>query len=261
MSLMLEVKNLYKNYGSVEILKDINVAIEQGDFLVLVGPSGCGKSTLLNCIAGLEQITAGDVVIGGQNMTDVSPKDRDIAMVFQSYALYPTMSVAKNITFGMKVRGVDADTQQKKLNEVAKQLQMEPLLNRKPGQLSGGQRQRVAMGRALVRDPKLFLFDEPLSNLDAKLRVEMRTEIKRLHLDLGATMVYVTHDQIEAMTLATKIVVLKDGIIQQIGSPAEIYNNPKNLFVADFMGVPCDESYSSYGSIKANWHRNQNFAR
>ncbi len=238
MSLMLEVKNLYKNYGSVEILKDINVAIEQGDFLVLVGPSGCGKSTLLNCIAGLEQITAGDVVIGGQNMTDVSPKDRDIAMVFQSYALYPTMSVAKNITFGMKVRGVDADTQQKKLNEVAKQLQMEPLLNRKPGQLSGGQRQRVAMGRALVRDPKLFLFDEPLSNLDAKLRVEMRTEIKRLHLDLGATMVYVTHDQIEAMTLATKIVVLKDGIIQQIGSPAEIYNNPKNLFVADFMGSP-----------------------
>jgi multiple sugar transport system ATP-binding protein len=238
MSLMLEVKNLYKNYGTVEILKDINVAIEQGDFLVLVGPSGCGKSTLLNCIAGLEEITAGDVVIGGQNMTDVSPKDRDIAMVFQSYALYPTMTVAKNITFGMKVRGVDAETQKRKLNEVAKQLQMEPLLNRKPGQLSGGQRQRVAMGRALVRDPKLFLFDEPLSNLDAKLRVEMRTEIKRLHLDLGATMVYVTHDQIEAMTLATKIVVLKDGIIQQIGTPAEIYNNPKNLFVADFMGSP-----------------------
>ncbi len=238
MSVMLEVKNLFKNYGSVEILKDINVAIEKGDFLVLVGPSGCGKSTLLNCIAGLEEITAGDVMIGGQNMTDVSPKDRDIAMVFQSYALYPTMTVAKNITFGMKVRGVDAQTQQSKLAEVAKQLQMEPLLNRKPGQLSGGQRQRVAMGRALVRDPKLFLFDEPLSNLDAKLRVEMRTEIKRLHLDLGATMVYVTHDQIEAMTLATKIVVLKDGIIQQIGTPAEIYNNPKNLFVADFMGSP-----------------------
>lgn len=238
MSLMLEVKNLYKNYGAVEILKDINVAIEQGDFLVLVGPSGCGKSTLLNCIAGLEEITAGDVMIDGRNMTDVSPKDRDIAMVFQSYALYPTMTVAKNITFGMKVRGVDAATQKTKLNEVAKQLQMEPLLNRKPGQLSGGQRQRVAMGRALVRDPKLFLFDEPLSNLDAKLRVEMRTEIKRLHLDLGATMVYVTHDQIEAMTLATKIVVLRDGYIQQIGTPAEIYNNPKNLFVADFMGSP-----------------------
>jgi multiple sugar transport system ATP-binding protein len=238
MSLMLEVKNLYKNYGPVEILKDINVEIEQGDFLVLVGPSGCGKSTLLNCIAGLEEITAGDVMIDNKNMTDVSPKDRDIAMVFQSYALYPTMTVAKNITFGMKVRGADAATQKRKLDEVAKQLQIEPWLHRKPGQLSGGQRQRVAMGRALVRDPKLFLFDEPLSNLDAKLRVEMRTEIKRLHLDLGATMVYVTHDQIEAMTLATKIVVLKGGVIQQIGTPAEIYNTPKNLFVADFMGSP-----------------------
>ena len=227
-----------KNYGATEVLKDINVAINSGDFLVLVGPSGCGKSTLLNCIAGLEPISGGDLFIGGRNMTDVSPKDRDIAMVFQSYALYPTMSVAKNITFGMKVRGVDPATQDQKLSQVAQQLQIEPLLHRKPGQLSGGQRQRVAMGRALVRDPKLFLFDEPLSNLDAKLRVEMRTEIKALHHRLGASMVYVTHDQIEAMTLATKIVVMKGGVIQQIGSPAEIYNRPANLFVADFMGSP-----------------------
>ena len=238
MAPILEIKNLFKNYGSVEILKDINVAIEEGDFLVLVGPSGCGKSTLLNCIAGLEPITSGSMAIGGQDMTNVSPKDRDIAMVFQSYALYPTMTVAKNITFGMKVRGIDQAEQDEKLAYVAKQLQIEPLLKRKPGQLSGGQRQRVAMGRALVRDPKLFLFDEPLSNLDAKLRVEMRTEIKALHQRLGASMVYVTHDQIEAMTLATKIVVMKGGVIQQIGTPAEIYNRPANLFVADFMGSP-----------------------
>ncbi|MGB0969275.1 MAG: ABC transporter ATP-binding protein, partial [Halocynthiibacter sp.] len=181
MASILDIKNLYKSYGSTEILKDINIAIEQGDFLVLVGPSGCGKSTLLNCIAGLEPITKGGMSIGGKDMTNVSPKDRDIAMVFQSYALYPTMTVAKNITFGMKVRGIDQATQDQKLAYVAQQLQIEPLLNRKPGQLSGGQRQRVAMGRALVRDPKLFLFDEPLSNLDAKLRVEMRTEIKSLH--------------------------------------------------------------------------------
>ena len=238
MAPILNIKNLDKAYGPVEILKDINVAIEPGDFLVLVGPSGCGKSTLLNCIAGLEPITGGSIEIGGRDMTNVSPKDRDIAMVFQSYALYPTMSVAKNITFGMKVRGVDAATQEKKLKEVAHQLQIEPYLNRRPSQLSGGQRQRVAIGRALVRDPKLFLFDEPLSNLDAKLRVEMRSEIKKLHHRLGATMVYVTHDQIEAMTLATKIVVLKGGVVQQIGSPAEIYNRPANLFVADFMGSP-----------------------
>lgn len=238
MAPILEIKHLVKNYGSTEILKDINVSIEQGDFLVLVGPSGCGKSTLLNCIAGLEPVTGGSMSIGGQDMTNVSPKDRDIAMVFQSYALYPTMSVAKNITFGMKVRGVDPKVQEEKLAHVAQQLQIEALLNRKPGQLSGGQRQRVAMGRALVRDPKLFLFDEPLSNLDAKLRVEMRTEIKALHHRLGASMVYVTHDQIEAMTLATKIVVMKGGVIQQIGTPAEIYTRPANLFVADFMGSP-----------------------
>ena len=238
MAPILDIKGLYKNYGSVEILKDINVSIEPGDFLVLVGPSGCGKSTLLNCIAGLEPISGGTLAIGGQDMTHVNPKDRDIAMVFQSYALYPTMSVAKNITFGMKVRGASKSEQQEQLEKVAKQLQIEQLLNRRPGQLSGGQRQRVAMGRALVRDPKLFLFDEPLSNLDAKLRVEMRTEIKALHQRLGASMVYVTHDQIEAMTLATKIVVMKAGVVQQIGTPAEIYNTPANMFVADFMGSP-----------------------
>ncbi|MDO9526185.1 MAG: sn-glycerol-3-phosphate ABC transporter ATP-binding protein UgpC [Gemmobacter sp.] len=238
MAPILDVQGLFKNYGTTEILKDINVSIDKGDFLVLVGPSGCGKSTLLNCIAGLEPISGGAIRIGDQDMTHVSPKDRNIAMVFQSYALYPTMTVAKNITFGMQVRGVDKATQATKLAEVAKQLQIEALLQRRPGQLSGGQRQRVAMGRALVRDPQLFLFDEPLSNLDAKLRVEMRTEIKRLHQDLGASMVYVTHDQIEAMTLATKIVVMKGGVIQQVGTPAEIYNRPANTFVADFMGSP-----------------------
>jgi len=238
MNSILKIKNVNKNFGKISVLNDINIDIESGDFLVLVGPSGCGKSTLLNCIAGLEIIDSGDVFIDNKDMSDVAPKDRDIAMVFQSYALYPTMTVEKNITFGMKVRGVPDDVQKEKLKEVAKQLQIENLLKRKPGQLSGGQRQRVAMGRALVRNPRLFLFDEPLSNLDAKLRVEMRTEIKRLHYDLGASMVYVTHDQIEAMTLATKIVVMKDGFIQQIGTPAEIYNYPENIFVADFMGTP-----------------------
>lgn len=235
---ILDIEHLQKSYGDTKILHDINISIDEGDFLVLVGPSGCGKSTLLNCIAGLEPISSGTVRIGGRDVTGVTPKDRDIAMVFQSYALYPTMSVARNITFGMQVRGVDKATQQEKLAEVARQLQIEPLLNRKPGQLSGGQRQRVAMGRALVRDPKLFLFDEPLSNLDAKLRVSMRTEIKKLHQDLNASIVYVTHDQIEAMTLATKIIVMKGGVIQQIGTPAEIYSRPANMFVADFMGSP-----------------------
>ncbi len=235
---ILEITDLKKSFGATDVLKDIDISIDQGEFLVLVGPSGCGKSTLLNCIAGLEPISGGSIHIAGKDMTNVAPKDRNIAMVFQSYALYPTMSVAKNITFGMKVRGVDAATQKAKLDEVARQLQIEPLLNRRPGQLSGGQRQRVAMGRALVREPALFLFDEPLSNLDAKLRVEMRAEIKKLHQELGATMVYVTHDQIEAMTLATQIVVLQGGVVQQIGTPTEIYNKPANTFVADFMGSP-----------------------
>lgn len=237
-SSILSVENLYKSFGSTQILKDINVSIEPGEFLVLVGPSGCGKSTLLNCIAGLEKSSGGDIYIGGRSMADVSPKDRDIAMVFQSYALYPTMTVGKNITFGMKVRGTPEAEQNRKLEDVASLLQIDHLLDRKPSQLSGGQRQRVAMGRALVREPQLFLFDEPLSNLDAKLRVEMRTEIKKLHQSLGASIVYVTHDQIEAMTLASKIVVMKDGIIQQVGTPSQIYNQPANMFVADFMGSP-----------------------
>ena len=234
----LEVDHLCKDYGPVEVLKDIDLSIEQGGFLVLVGPSGCGKSTLLYTIAGLESVTRGEVRIDGRTVNDLPPSKRDIAMVFQSYALYPSMSVAENIGFGMEMRGVPKAERQRAIAEVAKTLQIGHLLSRRPAQLSGGQRQRVAMGRALVRDPRLFLFDEPLSNLDAKLRIEMRTEIKRLHQSLGTTIVYVTHDQIEAMTLATRIAVLKDGVLQQFGTPAQIYDDPANLFVADFMGSP-----------------------
>lgn len=234
----LKIANLYKSYGSVEVLKDINIEIEEGGFLVLVGPSGCGKSTLLNTIAGLEPITSGDISINDKSIAGLHPSQRDIAMVFQSYALYPNMTVAGNIAFGMEIRKVPKAEREKAINEVANILQISHLLDRKPSQLSGGQRQRVAMGRALVRNPQVFLFDEPLSNLDAKLRVDMRTEIKRLHNRMKTTIVYVTHDQIEAMTLATKIAVLKDGILQQFGTPAEIYNNPSNMFVADFMGSP-----------------------
>ncbi len=234
----LEARTLKKAYGSVEVLHDIDIEMGEGEFLVLVGPSGCGKSTLLNCIAGLEEITAGTLSIGGRDVTQEPPKDRDIAMVFQSYALYPTMTVGENIGFGMKIRKTPKAEMDAKIQEVGKLLQIDHLLDRKPSQLSGGQRQRVAMGRALVRDPKLFLFDEPLSNLDAKLRVEMRAEIKALHQRTGASIVYVTHDQIEAMTLATRIVVLKDGYVQQIGTPSEIYRQPANTFVADFMGSP-----------------------
>jgi len=234
----LKISNLRKAYGALEILKDISLEIEEGGFLVLVGPSGCGKSTLLNTIAGLEPITSGDIAIDGRSVAGLHPSKRDIAMVFQSYALYPNMTVAGNIAFGMEIRGVPKDERDRAIRQVADMLQIGHLLERKPGQLSGGQRQRVAMGRALVRDPKLFLFDEPLSNLDAKLRVDMRTEIKRLHTRMKTTIVYVTHDQIEAMTLATRIAVLKDGVLQQFGSPADIYNNPANTFVADFMGSP-----------------------
>ncbi|MGO1163201.1 ABC transporter ATP-binding protein [Brucella pseudogrignonensis] len=234
----LKISNLYKSYGSVSVLKDINIEIEEGGFLVLVGPSGCGKSTLLNTIAGLEPITSGDISINGRSVSGLHPSQRDIAMVFQSYALYPNMTVAGNIAFGMEIRKVPKPERDKAIQEVADILQIGHLLDRKPSQLSGGQRQRVAMGRALVRNPQVFLFDEPLSNLDAKLRVDMRTEIKRLHHRMKTTIVYVTHDQIEAMTLATKIAVLKDGILQQFGTPAEIYNNPANMFVADFMGSP-----------------------
>ena len=234
----VSIKNLYKSYGTVSILKDINLEIEEGGFLVLVGPSGCGKSTLLNTIAGLESITSGEIQIAGRSVAGLHPSKRDIAMVFQSYALYPNMTVRGNIAFGMEVRKVPKAEREVAIKEVSDILQIGHLLDRKPSQLSGGQRQRVAMGRALVREPQVFLFDEPLSNLDAKLRVDMRTEIKRLHQRLGTTIAYVTHDQIEAMTLATKIAVLKDGALQQFGTPAEIYNRPSNLFVADFMGSP-----------------------
>lgn len=234
----LQTRGLAKAYGAIKVLHDIEIEMAKGEFLVLVGPSGCGKSTLLNCIAGLEEITSGTLMIGGRDVTQEPPKDRDIAMVFQSYALYPTMSVGENIGFGMKIRKVPKAQMDAKILEVAMLLQIDHLLDRNPSQLSGGQRQRVAMGRALVRDPKLFLFDEPLSNLDAKLRVEMRAEIKRLHKTTGASIVYVTHDQIEAMTLASRIVVLKGGVVQQIGTPQEIYDRPANTFVADFMGSP-----------------------
>jgi len=234
----LDIVALRKRFGALEILKGIDISLEKGGFLVLVGPSGCGKSTLLNTIAGLESISSGEIRIGGRAVNDLHPSQRDIAMVFQSYALYPNMSVGENIAFGMEMRGVPKPEREKAVAAVAKTLQIEHLLKRRPGQLSGGQRQRVAMGRALVRQPSIFLFDEPLSNLDAKLRVDMRIEIKRLHQTTGSTIVYVTHDQIEAMTLATKIAVLKDGEVQQVGTPAEIYNRPANLFVADFMGSP-----------------------
>jgi len=234
----LELINLKKQFGKTEVLKDISIQIEEGDFLVLVGPSGCGKSTLLNTIAGLEPLNDGDIVINNRSIVDLHPSRRDIAMVFQSYALYPNMSVADNIGFGLEMRGVARTERKAAIAKVAQTLKIEKLLKRKPNQLSGGQRQRVAMGRALVRDPAIFLFDEPLSNLDAKLRVDMRTEIKQLHQRLGTTIVYVTHDQIEAMTLATHIAVLNNGELQQFGHPSDIYNTPANLFVASFMGSP-----------------------
>ncbi|MBU0562923.1 MAG: sn-glycerol-3-phosphate ABC transporter ATP-binding protein UgpC [Gammaproteobacteria bacterium] len=236
----LELRNVQKSYGNSQIatLKDIALKIDAGEFLILVGPSGCGKSTLMNCIAGLENITGGEILVDGEDISQASPKDRDIAMVFQSYALYPTMSVRDNIAFGLKMRKVSAAKIEEEVARVAKLLQIEPLLARKPAQLSGGQQQRVAMGRALARRPKIYLFDEPLSNLDAKLRVEMRTEIKLMHQRLKTTTVYVTHDQIEAMTLGDKVAVMKDGVIQQFGTPHEIYNNPANLFVASFIGSP-----------------------
>lgn len=234
----LDINRVRKAYGKLEVLKEVNISIEDGEFLVLLGPSGCGKSTLLNIIAGLEEITDGEVLIGNRVVNDMAPKDRDIAMVFQSYALYPTMTVRENIEFGMKIRGIPAADRAKATQQAAEMLQMEGLLDRKPSQLSGGQRQRVAMGRAIVRHPDLFLFDEPLSNLDAKLRVDMRTEIKRLHQRLGSTIVYVTHDQIEAMTLATKVAVMKGGVVQHLGAPQEVYDRPANVYVARFVGSP-----------------------
>ena len=234
----LTIRNIVKSFGSTEVLKNISIDVKPGEFLVLVGPSGCGKSTLLNLIAGLETITSGEIYIGDQRVNRVSPKDRDIAMVFQSYALYPNMNVRKNISFGLETRKVPKPEIEKTVQRVAGMLQIEDLLDRKPSQLSGGQRQRVAMGRALARSPSIFLFDEPLSNLDAKLRVEMRTEIKMLHQRIATTIVYVTHDQIEAMTLADRIAIMKDGIVQQLDTPRNVYENPSNRFVAGFIGSP-----------------------
>ncbi len=234
----LDIDNTTKSYGAVEVLHKVDISVEEGEFLVLVGPSGCGKSTLLNMIAGLEEITSGEIRIKDAVMNGVHPSKRNIAMVFQSYALYPNMTVGQNITFGLEMHGTPKAERDKAMNDVARLLQIEQLLDRKPGALSGGQRQRVAMGRALVRDPDVFLFDEPLSNLDAKLRVDMRTEIKKLHQNLGTTIVYVTHDQIEAMTLSTRIAVMNGGYVQQLGTPQEIYDSPANIFVATFMGSP-----------------------
>ena len=236
-SLSLQLINKTYPYG-FEAVKDFNLEIEDKEFIIFVGPSGCGKSTTLRMIAGLEEISGGTLKIGDKVMNDVEPKDRDIAMVFQNYALYPHMTVYDNMAFGLKLRKVPKDQIDKMVKEAAKILDLEKLLDRKPKALSGGQRQRVAMGRAIVRDPKVFLMDEPLSNLDAKLRVQMRIEISKLHERLGATIIYVTHDQTEAMTLGTRIVVMKDGIVQQVDTPQNLYNNPGNLFVAGFIGSP-----------------------
>ena len=231
-------EHIVKSYGSLTVLNDLNLAVEDGDFLVLLGPSGCGKTTLLNLLAGLLEVTDGRIMIGDRDVTDLDPKDRGLAMVFQSYALYPTKTVHGNLKFGLSASKLPREEIEQRIAWAAKLLQIEPLLHRKPGQLSGGQRQRVAIGRALVKNVGVFLFDEPLSNLDAKLRTEMRLEIKKLHDELKSTIVYVTHDQIEAMTMATKIAVMDGGVIQQFGTSDEIYERPANLFVAGFIGSP-----------------------
>jgi multiple sugar transport system ATP-binding protein len=234
----VSIDNARKSYGNMEVLHGVSVDIADGEFVILVGPSGCGKSTLLRMIAGLEEITSGDIVIGGRVVNTLAPKDRDIAMVFQSYALYPHMTVEQNMGFSLKLQRVSKEETQKRVANAASILGLEPYLKRFPRHLSGGQRQRVAMGRAIVRNPAVFLFDEPLSNLDAKLRVQMRSEIKQNHQQLKTTTVYVTHDQIEAMTMADRIVVMHDGVIEQIGTPLELYDRPANLFVAGFIGSP-----------------------
>ncbi|MCX2721386.1 ABC transporter ATP-binding protein [Roseibium salinum] len=234
----VQLEKIVKNYGPVQAVKGIDLDVQDGEFVAFVGPSGCGKSTLLRMIAGLEEITGGRLKIDGTVVNDLEPRDRDIAMVFQDYALYPHMSVADNIGFGLKMRGLSAAERRQQVEEAAEILQITQLLDRKPGQLSGGQRQRVAMGRAIVRRPKVFLFDEPLSNLDAKLRVDMRTQIKRLHALLKTTTIYVTHDQVEAMTLADRVVILKDGELIQQGAPVDVYNAPETRFVGEFIGSP-----------------------
>lgn len=234
----LNLRQVQKTFGDVSVTKNVDLEINPGEFVVFVGPSGCGKSTLLRLIAGLESTTGGTICIGGRDVTDAQPADRGIAMVFQSYALYPHMSVRENMSFGLKMNGFSADEIDRRVVRAAEILHLDQLLERKPKALSGGQRQRVAIGRAIVREPEVFLFDEPLSNLDAELRVKMRLEIAKLHKELGATMIYVTHDQVEAMTLADKIVVLRGGRIEQVGSPIELYKDPDNLFVAGFIGSP-----------------------
>ncbi|UCF82561.1 MAG: sn-glycerol-3-phosphate ABC transporter ATP-binding protein UgpC [Desulfobacteraceae bacterium] len=234
----ISLENLTKKFEKIEAVKNISLDVEDGEFLVLVGPSGCGKSTTLRMIAGLEEITSGKIYIGDQVVNNLAPKDRDIAMVFQEYALYPHMSVRKNLAFGLKMRGFPKAETGKRVSETGELLGISDLLDRKPRELSGGQRQRVALGRAIIRKPKAFLFDEPLSNLDAKLRVQMRAELSKLHNRLKTTIIYVTHDQVEAMTMGTKIVIMKDGEIQQIGKPMQIYRHPLNMFVAGFIGSP-----------------------
>lgn len=232
------LSNLTKKYGNVQVIHGVDLEIDDGEFCVFVGPSGCGKSTLLRMVAGLEEVTSGKISIGSRDVTTVDPADRGVAMVFQTYALYPHMTVAENVGFGLKMNKVPKAEIARKVKEASDILKLGPYLDRKPKSLSGGQRQRVAIGRAIVRGPDVFLFDEPLSNLDAELRVEMRAEIARLHKEIGATMIYVTHDQVEAMTLADKIVVLREGYIEQVGSPLELYRNPDNKFVAGFIGSP-----------------------
>ena len=234
----IELKNIEKSFGKNKVINKFNIKINDGEFIVLVGPSGCGKSTLLRMISGLESIDKGEIHLDNKIINNLIPSKRGIAMVFQSYALYPHMNVYENMSFGLKTEKLEKNEIDKKVKDAAKTLQIEDLLDRKPGQLSGGQRQRVAIGRAITRNPKLFLFDEPLSNLDAALRSEMRVEISKLHKQLNTNMIYVTHDQIEAMTLADKIVILNNGNVEQVGTPDEIYNNPSNIFVAEFIGVP-----------------------
>ena len=234
----LQLRGVNKNFGAVQVIRNVDLDVGDGEFVVFVGPSGCGKSTLLRTISGLEEITSGQVFIGGEDVTEYDPSERGVAMVFQSYALYPHMTVEQNLGFGLRMGGMPRDQVATRVAEAARILEIDDLMTRKPRQLSGGQRQRVAIGRAIVREPKAFLFDEPLSNLDAELRVQMRIEIAKLHQQLGATMVYVTHDQVEAMTLADRIVVLRAGVIEQQGTPIELYDDPDNLFVAGFIGSP-----------------------
>ena len=256
----VELKNVNKRFGSVEVINNIDLKIENGSFCALLGPSGCGKSTLLRMIAGLEPVSEGQIFIGENEVTYTPPARRKVAMVFQSYALYPHLTVRKNISFSMSLAGMSKNTQNQRADHVAKMLQLEALMDRRPAELSGGQRQRVAIGRALVREPEVFLFDEPLSNLDALLRVQMRLELAKLHLNLKTTMVYVTHDQVEAMTLADKIIVLDKGKISQAGTPLELYNSPQNKFVASFIGSPSMNFISTTARVASADQMNLQFA-